>query len=228
MEPLLWHWSAFVQVSSALVIAGYFVVLARSLRRPELHAWVIAWWANLAALLITIAFWRLPSPSPTVFAIITSCYFFAKTQFVVLLVAGVTGFALDQPRPVRHGRFSTAIAVFSALCGIVVGSLDRVGLVQSVMTGAVLYAGAIWVARKKTPAWHWLATGFVLRALFAAAETSVYAFRAMRADAPVPEWLASFMASHSAFDAGAEWLIALGCVLTLHGRIRQEATESKA
>lgn len=35
-----------------------------------------------------------------------------------------------------------------------------------------------------------------------------------------------FLASHSSFDTGAEWVIALGCVLTLYRAIQQQLTQS--
>ena len=50
MELLLWRWSTTAQITSALMIAGFFVlVLARSVRRVEVRPWVWAWLANLAA-----------------------------------------------------------------------------------------------------------------------------------------------------------------------------------
>jgi hypothetical protein len=218
MEPLLWGWSTLFRVSSALVIAAYFIARSRSLQRAEAHAWAIAWSANLAAMAITLVFWQFPSMSATVFAVASAFYFFAKTQFVVLLVAGATSFALEQPRPVPHGRYSAAIAAFSTLFGLVVGSLDRVGMLQSVTMGAILIAGAMVVSRKKTPGWQWLATGFVLRMLLAAAETDGYAIHAAGRTLE-PGWFADFLAFHSVFDAGAEWVIALGCAIMLRRNI---------
>lgn len=214
MEPLLWGWITLFRISSALMIAAYFIALALSQRRAELRTWAIAWSANLAALAITLLFWRFQSASATVFALASTSYFFAKTQFVVLLVAGVTGFALDRPRPVPHGRYSAVIAAFSTLCGFVVGTLDRVGMIQSVTTGAVLIAGALVVLRTKAPGWQWLVTGFWLRMLLAAAETAGYTLHAAGRTLE-PGWFADFLASHSAFDAGAEWVIALGGALML-------------
>lgn len=223
MEPLVWSGSALFQVASALAIAGYFVVLALSVQRAELQAWVFAWLANLAALAITFAFRELLPNSPQ-FVLVSGLYFFAKTQFVVLLVAGATRFALEKPRPVPHGRFNIAIALFSTLCSLVVGTLDRVGMVQSVAIGAFLIAGAIAVSKTKAPGWQWLAIGFVLRMLFATAETVGYAAHAMGRELP-PGAYASFLAMHSAFDAGAEWIIALGGALMLR-RTTVSATSS--
>ena len=218
MESLLWRLSPVFQVASALVFAAYFIARERSLRRPESHAWMIAWLANLAALVILVVFW--PMPSGPVAALATAGYFFAKTQFYVLLVAGASRSALDKPQPVPHGRVSAAIGVFSVLCAIAIGSLDKVGMVQSIMTGATLLAGAIAVSRSKPAGWRWLATGFVLRMLLAAAETDGYAIQSL-GHTINPGWFASFLRIHSVFDTFAEWIIALGCALTLRGRIAQ-------
>ena len=40
MELLLWQWSTTAQTASALMIAIFFLVLARSVRRPEVKAWL--------------------------------------------------------------------------------------------------------------------------------------------------------------------------------------------
>jgi len=220
MEPLSWGWVTLFRMSSALVIAAYFIALAYSRRRAEVQAWAIAWSANLGALAITLAFWQLQSTSTTVFAVASALYFFAKTQFVVALVAGATGFALEQPRPVAHGRYSAVIAAFSTICGFVVGTLDRVGLIQSVTMGAILIAGAMVVARTKAPGWQWLAIGFWLRMLLAAAETAGYTLHAA-GRALQPQWFADLLAMHSAFDAGAEWIIALGGALMLQKKVSE-------
>jgi hypothetical protein len=182
MEDTLWRWSTPFQLASALVIAAYFVVLARSVRCAELHAWVIAWLANLAAIGIALS-WPHPA-SAVLLPFFKAGYFFAKTQFVTLLVAGATHFALEKQRPVPHGPLSIAIAAFSIVVGFVVGSLDRAGMVQSVTMGAVLIAGAMLVVRAKAPGWRWLASGFVLRMILAAAETDAYAMRSMLGHAP--------------------------------------------
>lgn len=54
MELLLWRWSTTAQIASALMIAVFFIVLTRSVRRSELQLWVNAWLANLAALAVTV------------------------------------------------------------------------------------------------------------------------------------------------------------------------------
>jgi hypothetical protein len=226
MELQLWHWSTLAQLASALAIAAYFVALSLSVRRAELHAWVTAWLSNLAAIGVAIAFSLLHPQSALLVPFFSAAYFFAKTQFVTLLVAGATHFALEKPRPVPHGPLSIAIAVLSILIGIAVGSLDRVGMIQSITMGAILIAGAMLVGKTKAPGSGWLATGFVLRMVLATAETDAYAVRSMLGHAPGPGWVSTFMTLHSAFDAGAECVIALGCALTLRGWIAQQHTAS--
>ena len=91
MELLLWRWSTTAQITSALMIAVFFVVLGRSVRRVEMRPWMYAWLANLAALLVTCIFWFAQPSSPFAFVVLRGSYFFWKTMFVVLLVAGAVG-----------------------------------------------------------------------------------------------------------------------------------------
>ena len=55
MDVQLWRWSTAVQITSALLIALFFVVLTRSTHRTELRIWVVAWLANVLALVATLA-----------------------------------------------------------------------------------------------------------------------------------------------------------------------------
>ena len=114
MELLLWRWSTLVQVTSDLIIAIFFVVLARSVGRTELRAWVSGWLANLAALSITIVFWLTQPQSLIAFAIFSGFYLFATTMFVVLLVAGTAGFLDRQAVPIPYRMLIIGVAIFSA------------------------------------------------------------------------------------------------------------------
>ena len=76
MELLLWRWSTTAQITSAIVIAIFFVVLGRSVRRVELRPWVSAWLANLAALLVTSVFWFAQPESPATFIVLRWGYLF--------------------------------------------------------------------------------------------------------------------------------------------------------
>ncbi|MEO5626006.1 MAG: GGDEF domain-containing protein [Dokdonella sp.] len=226
MELLLWRWSTLVQATSDLMIAGFFVALAHSLGRAELRVWVNAWLANLAALLVTIAFWLWQPGGSWPFALTISLYLFAKTMFILLLVDGAIGFAVQRPPPVSRGKQIVSAAVFSIVGGAVIRSIDPLGLVQAVVICVCLGASAVFLIRRKERAYGWLATGFAIRSALAAAEAAAYAVHWSTGDALGASSLPIFLASHSSFDTGAEWVIALGCVLTLYGAIQQELTQA--
>ncbi|MEO7323206.1 MAG: GGDEF domain-containing protein [Dokdonella sp.] len=226
MELLLWRWSTLVQVTSDLMIAGFFVALAYSLGRAELRVWVNAWLANLAALLVTIAFWLWQPDARLTFALAISLYLFAKTMFVLLLVDGAVGFAALRPPPVLRGKLMVAAAVFSIVGGFVIRTVDQLGLAQAVVICVCLGASAVFLIRRKERAYGWLATGFAIRSALAAAEATAYAVHWSGGDALGASSLPIFIASHSSFDTGAEWVIALGCVLTLYAAIQQELTQA--
>lgn len=82
MELLLSRWSIAAQIASALLIAVFFVVVSRSVRRVELRSWVYAWIVNLFAVLAMLA------PA------------FGKTMFVALLGAALLIVAVRRPRSV--------------------------------------------------------------------------------------------------------------------------------
>jgi diguanylate cyclase (GGDEF)-like protein len=226
MELLLWRWSTLAQSTSDLMIAVFFVALARSVRRSELRVWVAAWLANLAALSIVIAFWLLAPPIGSTFAVIGSLYLFAKTLFVLLIVDGAIGFANRRAVRTSYLKPVVALAVLSSIAGFTVRSVDQLGIVQEALIAGGLGACAVFLVSRRVPGNGWLATGFALRALFAIAAASAYAMDIAANGAPPSEALATFISTHSIFDTGAEWVIALGCVLTLYGTIQNELTQS--
>jgi len=225
MELLLWRWSTSVQIASELIIAVFFVVLARSVRRPELRAWVGGWVANLVALSVATVFWALQPRSPYVFAVICTLYVYAKTIFVVLMYVGSTGFTARQTR-VGYGSIAAGVALFSIVAGMFAQTIDRLGVIQSSLICVGLSAGAVFLFRTRPPAYTWLATGFIVRAALAAAEAGAHAQHIADAGAPGSETVAVFLSSYSSFDTGAEWMIALGCVLMLYRTIQRELTRA--
>lgn len=226
MELLLWRWSTTAQIASAVVIAVFFLVLARSVHRVELRPWVAAWIANLAALCVTITFWFWQPNSPLAFVMLRSGYFFAKTLFVLLLAAGAWRFVRN-PLPPRRMRIAmVALAVAAAGAAVVADSISKVGVVQSTVTAAVLGASAVFLLARRVPGAEWLAAGFALRTLLAIAETMAYATQLRPGDGAKYREIGIFLASHSSFDTGAEWVIALGCVLALYRTIQQELVQS--
>jgi diguanylate cyclase (GGDEF)-like protein len=228
MELLLWRWSTSAQVASAVMIAVFFVVLARSVRRVELRPWIAAWLANLAALGVTIAFWFWQPRAPGAFIALRAGYFFTKTMFVVLLAAGAWRF-LGRRMPPRTRRMVVAgVAVAAGAAAFMADDVNKVGVTQSSVIAVVLMAIAVRLAARRVPGAGWLAVGCGLRATLAVAEAFAYSTQLRPHAWAQSREMGIFLASHSSFDTGAEWVIALGCVLTLYRTIQQELTQSNA
>jgi diguanylate cyclase (GGDEF)-like protein len=102
------------------------------------------------------------------------------------------------------------------------------GVLQATTIAVCLVGGAVFVGRNKTPAYGWLAIGFLVRAALGAAEALAYVAQASTGSGISAGSVSTYLASHSSFDTGAEWMIALGCVLTLYRTIQQELTDSNA
>ena len=224
MELLLWRWSTAVQVASAVMIAVFFFALARSDSRAELRWWVRAWLFNLAAMTVTVGFWYFQPEDPgRWFPFVRAAYLSTKTLYVVLLLEGA--WALLRPGAtlfawrVRLAAFATLFTI-----GIVMpASVPMVGVIQSSIIATLLTAGGIFLARQDDKGVTFLAAGFAVRAALAYAETGAYLsqltpiFPADWADAT-----GAFLSAASSFDTGAEWMIALGCVLAVAQRTQAE------
>src|SRR3954447_25296152 len=175
MELLLWRWSTVAQIISALILAIFFSVLNRSMRRMELRPWVHAWLANLAALATTVLFWFLQPKSALGFLLIRICYMFTKTLFVVLLLRGASGFAGVTIIPWR--RMSILWVAGYAIAGALVFSeLNAMGSAQSgVMFILFAASGYLLLAKSHAPGAKWLACGFIARAALALSESLAHA-----------------------------------------------------
>ena len=208
------------------MIAVFFVVLARSVRRVEIRPWVYAWLANLAALLVTSIFWLARPSSRSAFIAILIGYLFGKTMFVVLLVAGAWSF-VRQRHSIRVRRLVLGgVVAYSVVSAFVLDTIDKLGVVESAVIGTFLAFGALFLIAKRVPGVGWLATGFAIRALLAALETFAYGTHIIPTRTLPAPVIGLVLAAHSSFDTGAEWVIALGCVLILYRTIQQELTKS--
>jgi diguanylate cyclase (GGDEF)-like protein len=222
---LLWRWSALVQVSSDLLIAVFFLVLARSIRRVELAPWVNAWLANLGALSVVIVFWVLHPESRLAFVVLAGLYLFAKTMFLLWLVDGALQFVERRRLPQIKARTAGVVLILSMACSALIPGIDALGIVGSSIIAAIMLGGVILLARRPAQSGNWLLMGFALRGALALAEAIGFVVKLYTGDTAT-DWLDAFLASHSSFDTGAEWVIALGCVLTLYGTIQRELTRS--
>ncbi|MCW8875804.1 MAG: GGDEF domain-containing protein [Kangiellaceae bacterium] len=223
MELLLWRWSTIVQISSAIMIALFFLSLARSTQRVELRPWVGAWLANLAALVVTVLYWLLQPDSIFIFKIVAGAYIFFKSLFVTLLLAGVQQYV---GRPFVQFHQQTIVLgcfVFAFFGGLLIPSIDWLGVVQASVICIGLSVGTIIALRMSSAVLAWIAVGFGARAILALVEAISYGVNATVPENTL-EIVRFFLASHSSFDSAAEWCIALGCVLALYRTIQNELT----
>jgi diguanylate cyclase (GGDEF)-like protein len=232
MALLLWRWSTAAQIVSALILAIFFVVLSLSVNRRELRPWVAAWLVNLGAMVVTVLYWFFPPQSPAIFLVVRIAYMFTKTLFVVLLVCGASAFA--RVPLIRWSRTVVmAVAAWSVVGALVFNTLDSMGAAQAALVLALLsWSAAALLRRSDTPAAGWLASGFIARALLSAGESAAHTSQVVAL--PWSSWpnIPLFLASYSSFDAAAEWVIALGCVLmlyrTIHDELKQANTDLTA
>jgi diguanylate cyclase (GGDEF)-like protein len=222
MELLLWRWSTIAQTASALMIAVFFIVLARSVPRAELQTWVNAWLANLVALLVTTVLWVVQPSSEAANFAIRAGYFFSKTMFVALLAIGGWRFVRPRLGPRANRGIVLAIAVYALVAALTLKPIDSIGMVQSALIGVFLSVSAVLLLVKRVPGSEWLAAGFALRGVLGFVEAAAYASHS----ASSPPDIGLFLAAHSTIDTGAEWVIALGCVLVLYRTIQQDLTKA--
>lgn len=226
MELLLWRWSTTAQITSELMIAVFFVVLARSVRRVEMRPWIQAWLWNIAALFVTIVFWFAQPKSRIAFMATVFGYTLSKTIFSVLLVAGTWSFVRRRPSLTMRRVVAGGVVAYATFAAFTFDQIDKLGTAQSAVIGLILGFGAILLLVTRTPGAGWLAAGLSIRALLAIVETLAHSAHLFSQHFVSESAIGIFLASYSSFDTGAEWVIALGCVLILYRTIQQELTQS--
>jgi diguanylate cyclase (GGDEF)-like protein len=222
MELLLWRWSTIAQTASLLMIAIFFVVLARSVRRTELQTWVNAWLANLLALFVTSLLWVAQPTSELAWIAIRIGYFFAKTMFVALLALGAWRFVRPRLGAHTNREIILAIAAYALVGAFTLTSIDLIGMVQSAIIAVLLAMSAALLVVKRVPGSGWLAAGFTIRAVLGVVEAIAYGSHFAQTTWIPAEQIGLFLAAHSSLDTGAEWVIALGCVLILYRTIQRD------
>jgi diguanylate cyclase (GGDEF)-like protein len=227
MDLLLWRWSTAVQVTSLLMIAAFFAVMARTSKRAELRWWALAWWANLAALSITVFFWYFQPASFGVW--VRGSYIASKMAFAVLLLQGAWALtrpgALIAPTRVMVG----GLVAYGLIGGPLLDTVELLGMVHHALMGLLLLAGTLALARQ----WRmfgWLAVAIGLRGVLALVESGAYwsQYAPQAASPELTELIGSFVSATSSFDAGAEWFVALGCVLAMSDRAQRELAQTNA
>jgi diguanylate cyclase (GGDEF)-like protein len=103
-------------------------------------------------------------------------------------------------------------------------------VIQHTLMGVVLVGGAILlVLPPRASGLDFLVAGLLLRGGLALGEAAAYAVTLATPETTGPALAAraaSFLSAHSSFDGGAEWLIALGCVLALSDRVQRELRQT--
>lgn len=228
LELTLWRWSTAVQISSSLMIALFFVVFARSVRTTEALAWREAWLWNFAALATTVIFW-LFTPSGASVYVVRFVYLGTKVMFVVALLRGAWVAAHPGVPLPGERQWPWIVTAFALAGGAFFTSIALTGIGGSAAMTLLLISGGLLALRSPVAGFRWLALGFLVRGGVAAIEGVAY-FQQLRAASPAGGLLSSltgrFLSISSSFDGGAEWLLALGCVLVSMHRTRLEVESS--
>jgi signal transduction histidine kinase/CheY-like chemotaxis protein len=227
MELLLWRWSTAVQVTSMLMIAVFFAALNRSVHRAELRLWLRAWLADLAALGLALGFWYF-RPDARYHHVFFALYLAAKMAFVLFMLQGAWVLRGRGGWLLRSEVVLPMLAVFSVAGGLLAANTDHLGLLSYPVLGLMFLAGGVLLLLPPLAGGApWLAAGFFIRSLLLFVEAGAYAVRVVPSAAPsLQAPIALFISAASSFDSGAEWLIALGCVLAVSSRIQRELRTS--
>jgi diguanylate cyclase (GGDEF)-like protein len=224
LEILLYRWSTFAQLVSDGMIMIFLVVLYRSVNRPELRPHMLAWCANFIALSTTVCFWIFHPER--YFIPFAATYLAAKMAFAGFLLIGVLTFAGHVVAQRRVRLMLVACVGYALLVALSVQSINQLGVCAAMAFAIVLWIAVAIVVRTKPPAWSWLATGLAVRAVFASIEALAYLSQAMPIEWLPPALIGPYLAAHSSFDGAAEWMIVLGCVLTMYRIIAAELSHS--
>jgi diguanylate cyclase (GGDEF)-like protein len=223
---LLWQWSLITQLVSGAMIAGFFVAFRRSFGTAAMRQWTIAWFANLAALLVTfLDVYVVPSTGGLATALIVGAYLAAKALFVVAMLDGLR-LAIDVDRPLWSPRVPLVIVALTFLAGALgVHSIATVSMVAQGMVGLGFTGGMLVAMQRDGHPVRWLTIGLAVRGVLGLAEAVAYAAETTPPLLVIPSLaplLSKLVAVSSFFDASAEWLLALGCVLAAATRAREE------
>ena len=221
MDLLLWRWSTAVQLTSLLMVAAFFVALARSSSRAEVKWWVMAWGANAAALSVTVFYWFA---QPAMFGPAVSAYAALKLAFVLWLLQGVWAVAHPGTVLLSQKTVVTTVLTYGLVGGLLIPSISALGVVQHLVMGVLLLGAALARGRE----WRriaWLTSGLILRGGLSLLEAAAYWIDIDGSglfQSGLRDLARGFLSASSSFDAGIEWFLALGCVLSVSERAQRE------
>lgn len=222
MELALWRWSVSAQFVSLAIITTFFAILSRSVEQSALRAWLRGWAANVAALVVTLAYWFISAGAGDgtprgIDFLFRFLYMSAKSASVLLLAAG--GWSLVRPGEVklRRGVLLVGALLFPFAAAAVSNSLAIVGITQHTFVGLLFVPTGVAILRTREKGSGWLAAGFIVRGALGFAEAIAYGVQASPGSttADMERRLSLFLSVASSFDGAADWLLALGFVLAL-------------
>jgi diguanylate cyclase (GGDEF)-like protein len=227
VELFLYQLSIWGLALTALMIAVFFLVLSRSNPRAEMRWWTAAWFANVAAMTITLIFWYTQPPA-SVHPFVIAVYLAAKNDYVWLLLRGTLEFQSWRPRALEARRVVPLIVAFSIVAVLLVTTRDRLGLISQGIVAVALAVAAGSLARARAPAAQWLVIALSGRALLGLAEAAAYGVNVI-GTASGQQLASAFLvpanwilAAHYPLDTAAEWLVAMGFLIGVSVRTQQE------
>lgn len=226
MEVLLYRWSTMAQLVSDTMIMIFLIVLYRSVRRPELRPQVWAWAANFIALSITVSYWVFRPEQYWLRKLIATLYVSMKMSFACLLIVGVAALSGRIVQGRRIGAMLLACLAYAVFVALIYKSINELGVYNAAGTALLLWSAVALIVREKLPGWSWLAAGFSVRAAFASVEALAYLSQLTSIAWLPSDMVGPYLAAHSAFDGAAEWMIVLGCVLTMYRIMAAELAHS--
>lgn len=223
MDLVLYRLNISGLTVSSVLIALFFAVLWRSNRRAELRWWTYGWLANVAALVVTSAFWYFEPPAST-FGLVFAFYLAAKSAYVWLHVRGAYEFIGRWPKLLEPRQVIPVIAALSLVAVLVITTRDRLGLVSQLIIAGGFSAATMSLFRNAPAGSTWLAIAFVARTLLSAAEAAAYAVNLTGESNEVMFAVPAnaILAAHYSLDIGVQWLLAMGMVIAVDARKQRE------
>ena len=224
MEYTLWRWSIGVQISSLVLITGFFLILQRWLPRDAISSWVRGWVYDFIAIAAALTFWIIQT-TPQTRSLAFFLFMAPKCLSVLYLVQGAWSLHKPESRLVGFPQLLVAGFLFPLFGAWAFTSIDLLGIGQQLFIGLMFVPTGIALARSGDRALGWLAAGFLARGGLCLVEAAAYGSQ-LAPDHVIPQGLraqvGTFLAVHSSFDTGGEWLLALGFVLAISLRAQRD------
>jgi diguanylate cyclase (GGDEF)-like protein len=146
---------------------------------------------------------------------------------VLLLLQGAWSLKHPGARLLSRRSGLLILAMHGVLVGPMLTTLEQLGLVQHVVMSLLLLAGVVLLEKPpRRPGLVWLSAGLLIRAVLCVSEAVAYGLQIVSPGAPTTLWAGTFLSASSSFDSGAEWLVALGCVIAVSERVQRDLRQA--